>query len=310
MKRGKHIKDAEAKKHTLAELIDRYIEVELPNRKSDKGKFKMQLNWWKKKIGPYLLSDITPPLLSKCKEDLGTEPSTKPKKGKKNRSHATVNRYLACLSTCLTIACREWGWIEENPMFKVSKKKEPKGRTRFLSDQEIKKLITECKKDSKELFLVVLIAISTGARFGEIVNLKWEHIDFNNKMFYFMDTKNSEHRGVPITTVLSAELAEFSKIRNIKSDYVFIRPDGKKIIYFRDRFKNAVKQAEIENFKFHDLRHTAASYLAMNGASLLDIAEILGHKTLSMVKRYSHLTRKHTATVLENMNNAMLQNMN
>lgn len=302
MEEGRYFKTAEAKKHTLAELIDRYIDFELPQRKSDHDKFKMQLLWWKDKIGAYLLSDITPALLSKCKENLGTEPSPKPKNGRTTRSNATINRYMACLSIVLSKAVKEWQWMEENPMFKVEKKKEPRGRIRFLSDDERKNLLNACKKSSKELYLLTLIAISVGARYGEITGLKWQDVDFENKMFHFMDTKNGDDRGVPIPTMVLEELKEFSKVRNIKSDYIFIRTDGKKIIYFKEKFTDAVEKAKIKDFHFHDLRHTAASYLAMNGASLLDIAEILGHKTLAMVKRYSHLTKKHTAEILERMN--------
>lgn len=302
MRRGKKIKDAEAKKHTLNDLIDRYVENELPQRKSDKEKFTMQLNWWKKEIGVYLLSDITPSLLSSCKDKLAKQPAIKPKNGRTTRSNATINRYLACLSIVLSKGVKEWEWLEENPMLKVAKKKEPKGRIRFLSDEEREKLLTKCKNISYELYLLVLIAVCTGARFGEITKLKWENIDFESKLFHFLDTKNGEDRGVPISSVVLKELKSFSKIRNIKSDYVFIRQDGKKIIYFKGMFYDALEQAEIDDFKFHDLRHTAASYLAMNGASLLEIAEILGHKTLAMVKRYSHLTKKHTAELIEDMN--------
>ena len=302
MQEGRYFKTVEAKKHTLADLIDRYIKFELPQRKSDQGKFEMQLLWWKDKIGAYMLSDITPALLSQYKEILGTEASPKPKNGRTTRSNATINRYMACLSIVISKAVKEWQWMEENPMFKVEKKKEPRGRIRFLTEDERKNLLDECKKSSKELYLLTLIAVSVGARFGEITGLKWQNIDFENKMFHFMETKNGDDRGVPIPSMLLEELKEFAKVRNIKSDYVFIRPDGKKIIYFKEKFTDAVAKAGIKDFHFHDLRHTAASYLAMNGASLLDIAEILGHKTLAMVKRYSHLTKKHTAEILERMN--------
>ena len=309
MREGRYFKTVESKKHTLADLIDRYIEFELPQRKSDNGKFKMQLLWWKDKVGAYMLSDITPALLSQYKELLGTEPSPKPKNGRTTRSEATINRYMACLSIVLSKAVKEWQWMDENPMFKVTKKKEPKGRIRFLSDEEHKNLLIECKKSSKELYLLVLIAVSIGARFGEITGLKWENVDFENKMFHFMDTKNGDDRGVPIPKQAFDELKAFAKVRNIKSDYVFIRADGEKIIYFKEKFTDAVEKAGITDFHFHDLRHTAASYLAMNGASLLDIAEIIGHKTLSMVKRYSHLTKKHTAEILERMNEKQFANV-
>ncbi|MCM1338571.1 MAG: site-specific integrase [Muribaculaceae bacterium] len=309
MKLGKKIKKAECTKHTLTELIDRYIEYELPQRKSDQKKFKMQLEWWKDKIGNYLLSDITPSLLSKYKDILANEPSKKPQKGRKTRSGATVNRYMACLSIVLTKAVKEWEWLDENPMFKVSKKKESKGRVRYLSEDEKTKLLSEFRKISQELYIVVLIAISTGARYSEIVNLRWKDIDFKNYQFHFLDTKNGEARGVPIANIVMNKLEEYSKIRNIKSDYIFANKDGK-IIYFRNLFYKALEAAGIDNFHFHDLRHTAASYLAMNGASLLDIAEILGHKTLQMVQRYSHLTKKHTSTLMNKVAEKELENIN
>lgn len=310
MRRGKKIKDAEAQKHTLNELIERYIENELPQRKSDQEKFKMQLKWWQKEIGAFLLSDITPSLLSQCKDKLGKEDAIKPKNGNKTRSNATINRYLACLSIVLSKGVKEWEWLEENPMLKVTKKTEPKGRTRYLTDDERNRLLNACKEQSYELYLLVLIAVCTGARYGEITNLKWQNIDFENRLFHFLNTKNGENRGVPFSSIVYKELQAFAKVRNIKSDYIFVRPDGKKIIYFKGMFYNAMEQAEIKNFKFHDLRHTAASYLAMNGASLLEIAEILGHKTLAMVKRYSHLTQKHTANLIESMNTKKLGGIN
>lgn len=307
MREGRYFKTAESKKHTLTELIDRYIQYELPHRKSDIQKFEMQLKWWKGKIGTYLLSDITPSLLAEYRDKLKKEPSIKElKDGTKletQRSNATVNRYIAALSIALSKATKEWEWIEENPMFKVSKKRESRGRTRFLSDEERQALLNACEQASNpHIYLLVVIALSTGARFSEILNLKWKNVDFKRKMFYFMDTKNGDNRAVPISSKAYDLLEQRSKIRKINSDYVFARRDGKKPMDLRWQWDKAVEKAQLENFTFHDLRHTAASYLAMNGASLLEIAEILGHKTLSMVQRYSHLTKKHTAEILERMN--------
>lgn len=309
MREGRYFKTAESKKHTLADLIDRYIEFELPQRKSDQSKFKMQLLWWKDKIGAYMLSDITPALLSKYKEVLGSEDSPKPKNGRTTRSNATINRYMACLSIVFTKAVNEWEWLEENPMSKVTKKKEPRGRVKYLSDDEVSSLLIESKKISYELYLCVLIALSTGARYGEIINLTWDNIDLKNKQFHFMDTKNGEDRGIAITPQIYSELKEFQKIRNIKSSYLFTMPDGSRLIYLRSQYAKALKATRIKDFTFHDLRHTAASYLAKGGASLLEIATILGHKTLAMVQRYSHLTKDHTAKVLENMNNTMFKSL-
>ena len=306
MKRGKHIKDAEAKKHTLAELIDRYIEFELPKRKSDHKKYKMQLLWWKDKLGKYLLSEITPSLISKTKDILAQEPSPKATKICLMRSGATVNRYMASLSVVFTKAFKEWEWIEENPVLKVSKNKETRGRTRFLESKEQKALLIACKNCSEFLYLIVVLALSTGARYGELINLKWDNLKFDLQThevtLYFMDTKNGEDRSVTVNALAYKLLKEHSKVRHINSKYIFARADGIKPVELRKQWQKALKIAGINDFRFHDLRHTTASNLAMNGAGLRDIAEILGHKTLQMVQRYSHLTKKYSTRILRELN--------
>lgn len=307
MRKGKHSKTSQAKKKTLADTIDRYIQNELPHRKSDHQKFKMQLSWWKEHLGSYFLADITPSILAEYRDKLQKEPSSR---GNKPRTNATVNRYMASLSIVLSITAREWEWIESNPMLKVNKKKEDRGRIRFLSDEERNALLHECEKATNPLiYLLVVIALSTGARYSEVINLKWENIDFKRKVFYFMDTKNSENRAVPISKKAFDLLTEHNKIRKINSNYVFARSDGKKPIDLRHQWEESVKRAGLEDFRFHDLRHTAASYLAMNGATLVEISDILGHKTMQMVKRYSHLTQQHTAGILERMNDQQFGNM-
>lgn len=313
-KKGKHIKESVSQKHTVAELIDRYIEFELPHRKSDQDKYKMHLEWWRKQIGAYYLSALDNIMLTEYRDRLSKENCLIPRKGmspkisEKTRSNATVNRYMASLSTVLSVAVKEYGWIEENPMLKVIKKKEPRGRVRFLEDKEVAKLLVECQKESYELYLCVLIALSTGARYSEITNLTWKNIDMKHKQFHFLNTKNGEDRGVAITSNVYEKLKEFKKVQRIGSDLVFSNNENN-VLYLRGQFERALKRAKIKDFHFHDLRHTAASYLAKGGASLLEIATILGHKTLAMVQRYSHLTKGHTATVLETMNQEMFKNI-
>lgn len=312
MKNGKHIQTPESKKHTLNDLILRYETNELPKRKSDQEKFKMHLKWWSDKIGKYYLNNITTPMLTECKELLEKEPMNKKLKKPKPRTPATVNRYLATLSIVLSYACNEYGWIEENPMRKVRKNKEKANKDRFLTPDEIERLLNGCKEFNikgdnynEQTYLFVLIALSTGARYSEIHNLKWNNVDFTHKQFYFMNTKNGEDRGVPMTDTVYNALKEFKKVRNIKSKNLWITKDGKKLIDFRTRFYKVLEIANIENCRFHDLRHTVASHIAMNGGSLLDIAQVTGHKTMQMVKRYAHLTQKHTAELLQNTTDKM-----
>lgn len=300
IKEGRHFKTIEAKKHTAGELIDRYIREVLPSKPKIQKEQKQQLQWWKSKIGSYLLVDVTPALIVEHRNALLV-----PEAGSETppRSQSTANRYLAALSHAFSIAVKEWCWLDSNPLSKVSKYKEPRGRVRFLSDEERNKLLDVCKKSSNRyLYPIVMLALSTGARHAEILNLKWKDIDLDRRTIILHETKNGERRVLPIANHIHNMLIEHKKVRHLHSDYVFPNERGNKPIAMRIQWNQAVKEAGLEDFRFHDLRHTCASYLAMNGASLAEIAEVLGHKTLQMVKRYAHLSEAHTASVVERMN--------
>jgi len=240
----------------------------------------------------------------------------------KLRGPATVNRYLAALSHALNIAVNEWGWLVDTPLRKVKKPTEPRGRIRFLSDDEADssgetidgertRLLKACEEsDNPYLYIVVVLALCTGMRRGEIMGLTWDDVDIHQGRITLYETKNGEIRVVPLVGKALALLKEHSKVRNLKTSLVFpgkpLRSDDGELFYkpidLRAPWLAALKKAKIEDFHFHDLRHSAASYLAMNGASLAEIAEVLGHKSLQMVKRYSHLSEAHTAGVVARMN--------
>ncbi len=303
IREGRHFKTTEAKRHTLAELIDRYIHDILPNKKSAKDQTQ-QLGWWKMEIGSRTLSDITPSILAECRDKLGREITVR----NKTRSPASVVRYMAALSHAFTIAVKEWGWLEDSPMRKVTKPKEARGRVRFLSDDERIRLLKACKESSNHyLYPVVVLALSTGMRQGEIMNLTWNTVDLNQGRAILHETKNGERRAVAITGHALEVLKDLNKVRRIDCNLLFPAKESRpqkpqKSIDLRSPWEAAVKKAELQDFHFHDLRHSAASYLAMNGASLAEIAEVLGHKTLQMVKRYAHLSEGHTARVVASMN--------
>lgn len=303
IREGRYFKTSETRKKTLGELIDKYLAERLPQRGDDRATVEPQLKWWKSKIGSYLLKDVTPTMLAEYRDKLLNEPMQKTgEKKPRMLSNATVIRYLASLSVCFSYGLEDLGWVESNPVRNVKKPKPERGRVRFLSDEDRKNLLVRCQADENPyLYTVVVFALLTGARQSEIMGLQWKDIDFKRRRATFHDTKNGERRSVPLVKQAYDLLNAMSKLRRIDSSYVFARKDGKKPMEIRKRWEKAVRDAGLEDFRFHDLRHTAASYLAMNGASLLEIADILGHKTLSMVKRYSHLTEGHTATVLERM---------
>ena len=317
IKDGKHFRNSEAKKRTLNELLDRYIKQVAPLKPKARAKITAQLNWWKAQIGSYYLADITPALIAEQRDKLlHTSIKLKnPKKGQpkeKPRSPATVVRYLSALSHALTIATREWGWLDDNPMRRVSKPKEARGRVRFLSDKEREAILTACKNSSNPyLYPVAVLALSTGMRQGEIMNLTWDVVDMDAGRIVLHETKNGERRVVPLAGHALEVVKQLKIDRNKLTNLLFPATKPKRdvtgqIIYepmfIRKAWVDAVHEAKIKDFKFHDLRHSAASYLAMNGASLAEIAEVLGHKTLQMVKRYAHLSEAHTSKVVASMN--------
>ena len=290
----------ELEKYTLGNLLDRYQSEVLPKKKA-KGQLG-QLKWWKDQLGDRKLKNLYPTLISTYKEKLIQEPSERT--GRK-RTPATVNRYLALISHVFTTAVKEWQWMEINPVMQISKPKESRGRTRFLSDEEREKLLNACRSsESVFLFVIVILALSTGMRKGEILGMKWENVDLKKKRITLVETKNGETKVVPLVGKAHELIRDlYLNIKPLNNDRVF--PSTNTPTEFRSirtAWETALKKCEIENFRFHDLRHSTASYLAMNGATLLEIADILGHKTLQMVKRYSHLSEDHKATVLEKMN--------
>ena len=302
IKDRRYFKNNESKKRTLGELIDRYIDDVLPTKPKSETKQKSQLLWWKENLGAYFLIDITPAMIVEQRDKLAKKAT---RLGKKY-TPATVNRYLAALSHAFTIAMNDWGWIEDSPMRKVSKPKESRGRVRFLSDGERKSLLEACKvSDSQYLYLVVVLAMSTGMRLSEILNLTWNDVNLADKYLILHETKNGERRRVALASAAYDGLKKMSKLRRIDTKLLFPHANPRlkdQPFDMRKPWDYAIATAEIEDFRFHDLRHTAASYLAMNGASLAEIAEVLGHKTLQMVKRYAHLSDSHTSKVVTSMN--------
>jgi len=300
IREGRHFKTSESKKRNFKELINRYIKEILPQKPKSVESQLAQLKWWQEKIGDYSLADINPSLLVEYRGKLLTEPNRLNIK----RTPSTANRYCAAISHCFTIAVKEWGWMQENPMLKISKLKEPRGRTRFLDDEERGRLLKACKtSQSPLLYILVVLALSTGARKEEISSLQWKDVDLQRSLIFLHDTKNGDKRSLPLVGTAKDLMKEHFKNRNENTALVFPAKNLKTPIDIRTPFQTALKKAKIEDFKWHDLRHSAASYLAMNGASLAEIAAVLGHKTLAMVKRYSHLSDNHTAGVVERMNN-------
>ena len=299
IREGRHFKTSEAKRHTLADMVDRYIKEVVPTKPKNARNTARNLKWWKQAIGSYSLADISPTLIAQSRDALLSSNTIRGTL----RSPSTVIRYMASLSHAFTIAVKEWGWLDDTPMRKVSKPRSVRGRARFLDDDERDRLLQACQvSKNRNLYTIVVLAISTGMRLGELMSLRWSQIDLSRQRITLHDTKNGDRRGVPLAGHALEQIAAVSKIRHIKSDLLFPGLNPLKPIEISSSWCTALKKANIEDFRFHDLRHCAASYLAMNGASSAEIAEVLGHRTLQMVKRYTHLADGHTSKVVAAMN--------
>ena len=167
--------------------------------------------------------------------------------------------------------------------------REPNGRLRYLEIAEIQRLIANC---SDKLRPIVILAVNSGLRLGEILGLRWkENIDFQREIIRITNTKNGEVKALPMNATVNQTLMRVR--RNPDSPYVFCGKDGRPYQDIRKSFYTALKKSRIINFRFHDLRHTFASQLLMSGSDINTARELLGHKDLRMTLRYSHLSPDH-----------------
>ena len=289
-----------AANRTVSEAIARYKNERLPHLKSKRVRAG-HLDWWEDRIGGLKLFEVLPTHIADCirlLEDHADDENP--------RAPATINRYHSSIGAVFDQAHKKWHWMQSNPSRDVLRHEEARGRVRWLDDEEREVLLKSCRESNWDgLYPLVLLALATGARRGELMGLSWARIDLKGGTAYLETTKSGDRRTLPIRGPALTELRKYAKIRRLDSDLVFPSVNGKKPYSFRPYWGRALERAEIKDFRFHDLRHSCASYLAMNGATLIEIADVLGHKTLEMVKRYAHLSDSHKAGVLERMNMAV-----
>jgi integrase len=307
LKRNRAFPQRQHERKTLGELIDRYRQEGMPA--SCAGTYGPHLDWWAAKLGAYRLGDIRPETIAGLREQLSREPGGTGKK----RGPTTVNRYLNTLSAVFSFAeSEEVGWTDHNPVRKVRRKPEPEGRKRFLSrpadgpDSELDRLLEACKRSlNRNLYDLVVLAILTGMRESEILGLRrcYVHLSEGGITLPPEITKTKEGRFVAL---VGQALAVVTRRMASEADFLFAdtvrrnAPAGAPC-FPRKAWLTALRLAGIEDFRFHDLRHTHGSYLAMTGATTRELMEALGHKTPAMAARYSHLANAHTRQVAERM---------
>lgn len=297
---GRHFRGSEGKRRTLADAIDRYIEFEVP-KKRDGEMHSTTLKWWKKQLGQTKLADLTRPTVRQYRDKL-----LKVTHRGRPLSNARVNRYVACLRHLFTVAISEWEWATFNPAKGIKPLPEGQGRIRSLSDEERQALLAETAKDAT-LHLFVLIALSTACRAGELQRLEWRDVDLKAGRLLFRKTKNEQPRTAWISGTALNLLKEHAKVRKLKGGLVFEsqattkrRAKGERLYDYHRPFRAAVDAAGIVDFRFHDLRHSAATYLAQAGATEQQLKAIGGWKS-NIVSRYVHLAAEDAKAALEKL---------
>lgn len=204
----------------------------------------------------------------------------------------TVNRIMNLVKHCFTKLV-DWEMVEESKLKMIRKVKNLKttSRLRYLTEEEIERFLQAC---DKKIYPIVLTALHTGMRRGEIFNLKWDNVDLKNGLILLERTKNGERREIPMSETLKTLFRKLFTERRLDTDYVFAnQKTGKRYVDIKRSFTSACKKAGIRDFHFHDLRHTFASQLVMRGVDIKTVQELLGHKTITMTLRYAHLSASH-----------------
>ncbi|MCB1180497.1 MAG: site-specific integrase [Chlamydiia bacterium] len=286
IKAGKFKFDQHKQQYTYNELVERFIrDGALEHHRSAKDTLR-HLNYWKKQLGGYSLVHLSTDKIGKERLQLIESPSMRGKP----RSMATVNRYMASLSATLTYAARQLRWINENPCLNLKKLKENSGRDRVLAEEEISRLLVSARQSkSPYLYCIILISLTTGARQGEILNLEWRHVDFDNKIAYIKESKNGRPRSIALCEPVIEELRQLREKRDPLKPLVFASKTAFGKVDIKKAWQQALKRANISNCRAHDMRHTFCTYAAAKGASNLQLQTATGHRTLNMLLHYTHM---------------------
>lgn len=280
----RHFDVKKDQKILLEEFAKEYLKLHSRVNKKPKGVITDEgtiKNLLKTFAGKYLY-EITPMMIEAYKSER-----------LKTVSPATVNRELACFKNMFNKAIL-WKKASDNPVRQVKLLKENNRRLRYLEQNEITKLVDNC---SAHLKPIVIVAVFTGMRKREILDLRWDDIDFTRGIIYLLDTKNSEKREVLMNEIVSKTLAVLE--RTPDNPYVFASRTGKPYTEIRKSFSTALARCGINNFHFHDLRHSYASQLVMMGVDIMTVKELMGHKSIEMTMRYAHLSVDHKRKAVE-----------
>ena len=281
MEEGRWFDRQPGEKITFKEMMEKYMVEHSEPKKASAERDRSSLTHLLPYFKEYLISGITPSLINKYKT----------KRRGEGASPCTVNREMALMKHAFSLAIKEWEWVRENPVRKVSMEKEGASRDRWLTREEEERLLTASPGWLNE---IIMLAIETGCRRGEILSLEWKDVDLFKRTVTVLGEKTEERRVIPLTQkafeLLKTKERGRSNVRPLKGDFVFTHPARRKVNFhtLRTAFEAAVGKAKIEGFRFHDLRHTFASRLAQSGTDPYTIQRLMGHKSFVTTQRYAH----------------------
>jgi integrase len=221
---------------------------------------------------------------------------------------ATINKEIGLIRTAIDHVNRELGWDLPNP-FRGRKLKEAEGRLRWITKQEAITLIEEAEHQEKAPHMAdfIRLALSTGMRRGEMLNLEWQRVNIQQRMIYLnaSDQKNRRSGSIPMNTgarnaILSR--ARFRAEHRPGTPWVFCSKTGNRIQSIKRSFATACRRAGIEDFRIHDLRHTAAAWMVQSGISIREVAEVLRHSDIQVTMRYAHLAPENVRATVAVLN--------
>jgi integrase len=265
---------------TLGDLIAEYLPKAKPATQP-------LLRYWAQTLGSTRLRDIAPPMVAQHRDALlGAPTRSHGHKRTKPRTGATVNQYLSALSVAFKYA-NERGLSDNNPVQPVKKCAPSRWCGRFLSDDERTRLM-DAARPNPHLYAAVVVSVTTGLRRGNVMGIHWRDIDQSNRWVVIPKAKNGDPHGAALTPAALDAINALPR-------------DGEKVFPFdlTKAWRAAIRESQIHHFRWHDLRHSAGSRLIANGANHVEVAQVLGHKTLDMVKRYAHLSNAHTRALID-----------
>ena len=265
-------------KKTFKDMAERFMKEYAPKVSSSmQTSYTTSLNHFNPFFGETNLLSITPKVISRYKV-LRKEEGAK---------QGTINRELAMLSKAFSLAVKEWEWLKENPVSKVQREKEDNQRDRWLKKDEEERLLGNSPEWLRE---TVSFALHTGLRQDELLSLEWNRVNLFRKTILIQKTKNGKPKTLPLNKIALDVLNQRSNVKSIRNDLVFFSRNGKKIYSnnLRQSFYAVLRKVGIDDFKWHDLRHTFATRLAQAGVDIYKISKLLGHQDIKMTQRYAH----------------------